>query len=156
VETPPRSVAELNELIAIELMAINQYFVHAKMCESWGYARLAKRFWDDSIAEMKDAERLMERVLLFGGLPNLQRLDPFQIGETPKEQLELARDLERSAVDRLHHAIAACETDGDVGTGTLLRTMLIEEQEQLDWITTQLQLVDTLGDALYLAQQVQE
>jgi bacterioferritin len=156
VESRPKSVEHLNELIAIELMAINQYFVHAKMCESWGYERLAKHFWDDSIDEMKDADKLMERVLYFGGLPNLQRLDPFQVGETPKEQLELARDLELSAVEKLHASITACEADGDTGTGTMLREMLLAEQEQVDWVDTQLRMIDTLGEQLYLAQQVHE
>ena len=146
----------LNELLSIELVAINRYFVHAKMCESWGYERLAHRFREASIDEMKDAEELMDRVLDLGGLPNLQRLDAFQVGETPLEQLELASKLEGGAVDQLRKAIAACEEGGDRGTSTLLRRMLLSEEGQLAWLESQRQLAVQLGESLYLAQQVHD
>jgi bacterioferritin len=146
----------LNELLGIELIAINQYFVHSKMCEQWGYERLAHRFREASMEEMKDAEELMDRVLDLGGLPNLQRLDPFQVGETPLEQLELAERLEDRAVRQLRKTVAACEDVGDQGTSALLRGMLLSEEGQLNWLASQRQLASALGDGLYLAQQVRE
>jgi bacterioferritin len=148
------TIGALNEVLAIELMAINQYFVHAKACEHWGYERLAERFRNDSIEEMKDAEQLMDRVLQLGGLPNLQRLDPFQIGEVPKEQLELALELEEQAITTLLSAIEVTEQEGDPATNTFLRRLLLSEQEQVEWLETQLSLIEQLGEQLYLAQQV--
>jgi bacterioferritin len=154
MEFDSQVVELLNELLGIELVAINQYFVHAKMCEHWGYERLAGRFRDASIDEMKDAEALMERVLDLDGLPNLQRLDPFQVGENPVEQLEVAEKLEERAVAQLRKAISACEDADDRGTSTLLRQMLLSEEGQVSWLASQRQLVGQLGQSLYLAQQV--
>jgi bacterioferritin len=154
--TARRTVIEhLNDLISIELMAVNQYFVHAKICEHRGYDGLAKRLRDASMEEMRDIEALMDRVLMLDGLPNLQRLDAFQVGETVTEQLTLAADLERIAVARLKVAVAACDGAGDVGTAELLRPMVASEEGQLDWIETQMQLLGTLGEPLYLAQHLQ-
>src|SRR3954452_5089701 len=94
----PRIIEGLNGLLSLELRAINQYFLHSKMCENWGYERMAKRLREQSFAEMKDAEELVDRVLFFDGLPNLQRADAFAVGETVPEQLELALEMEREAV----------------------------------------------------------
>jgi bacterioferritin len=149
-----RIVLLLNELLATELKAINQYFTHAKMCGHWGYERLAERFREDSLEEMRDAEAVMERILFLGGLPNLQRLDSFHVGENVKEQLRLAAELEEGAVTQLHVILRACADEGDAGTAELLGPAVLEEEEQLQWLRSQLRLVDELGEANYLAQQV--
>jgi len=149
-----RVVAELNGLIATEFMAVNQYFVHAKLCEHWGYERLAHRLRETSIEEMRDMEAYMERILLLGGLPNLQRLDAFQVGESVPEALDLAIALEERAVEQVREAVAACEAEGDIGTAELLRPKVADEEAQLDWLRTERGLVDRLGEALYLASQL--
>jgi bacterioferritin len=146
-------VDALNGLIGTEMRAVNQYFVHAKCAESWGYPKLAARFREISIEEMNDIEVYMDRVLLLGGLPNLQRLDAFQIGENVPEQLDAAIALEEGAIVQLKEAVAICEDAGDVGTAELLRPKVAEEETQLDWLRTQRSLVDQLGEALYLAGQ---
>jgi bacterioferritin len=106
--------------------------------------------------EMRDVETLMNRVLLLGGLPNLQRIEAFQVGENVIEMFELHAGLERGAVDQLKAAIATCDTDGDVGSSQLLRGMVAEEEDQLGWLTTQLELIEQLGESTYLAQQLYE
>jgi bacterioferritin len=146
----------LNGLITTEMCAINQYFVHAKICDSRGLARVAHKLRDSSMEEMRDVETLMDRVLLLGGLPNLQRMDAFQVGETVVEMFELHSALERGAVEQLKTSIATCDEDGDVGSSQLLRSMVAEEEAQLDWLTTQLELIEQLGEANYLAQQLYE
>jgi bacterioferritin len=146
----------LNGLITIEMSAINQYFVHAKICESRGLARVAHKLRESSMEEMRDVETLMDRVLLLGGLPNLQRIDAFQVGENVIEMFELHAGLERGAVDQLKAAITTCANDGDVGSEQLLRGMVAEEEAQLDWLTTQLELIEQLGESTYLAQQLYE
>jgi bacterioferritin len=141
----------LNGLIATEMRAVNQYFVHAKCAEHWGYPKLASRFREISMEEMRDIEAYMERVLLLDGLPNLQRLDAFVVGETVPEQLDAAIALEEGAVVQLKAAITLCEELDDIGTAELLRPKVADEETQLDWLRTQRTLVDTLGEALYLA-----
>src|SRR5205809_7984 len=140
----------LNEVLTAELTAINQYFVDAKMMANWGYERLGKRFWDESIDEMKDADALIERILYLEGIPNLQRLGTVLVGETPAEKLQLALDLERAAIERLNAGIALCVSVGDNGSRDLLQHILEGEEEHADWLETQLQLVRDVGDANYL------
>ncbi len=144
----------LNEVLTAELTAVNQYFADAKMCENWGYGRLAAHFRDDSIDEMKDAEMLIERILYLEGVPNLQRLGSVRVGETVPEKLRLALDVEREAVARLNRGVELCVARGDNGTRQLLEKILAGEEEHADWLETQLELVGALGEALYLAGQV--
>ena len=146
----------LNDVLTAELTAINQYFVDAKMCENWGYARLASHVRADSIDEMKDADALIERILYLDGVPNLQRLGPVKVGETVIEKLRLALALEMEAIDRLNNGIALCTTDGDHGSRQLLETILTGEEEHADWLEAQLDLVAQLGEAHYLAQQIRD
>jgi bacterioferritin len=146
----------LNGLITTEMSAINQYFVHAKICESRGLVRVAHKLRESSMEEMRDVESLMDRVLLLGGLPNLQRVEAFQVGETVVEMFELHAGLERGAVDQLKAAIATCDGDGDVGSSQMLRGMVAEEEAQLDWLATQIELIEQLGESTYLAQQLYE
>ena len=146
----------LNEVLTAELTAINQYFVDAKMIGNWGYDRLAAKFREESIDEMRDADRLIERVLYLDGVPNLQRLGSVRVGEDVPEKLKLALDLEREAIERLNRGIALCTTKGDNGSRDLLEEILKGEEEHADWLETQLELVRQVGDAHYLAQQIHD
>ena len=146
----------LNDVLTAELTAINQYFVDAKMYQNWGYQRLAKRFRDESIDEMHDADKLIERILYLDGLPNLQRLGTVRVGETPVEKLQLALELEHEAIDRLNRGIARCVELGDNGSRELLEEILVGEESHADWLEAQLELVRQLGDAHYLAQHIHD
>ena len=147
-------VRSLNALLTTELRAINQYFLDSKMAGHWGLEGLEKEFRDASFEEMRDAESLMDRILLLGGLPNLQRTDAFSVGETVAEQFELAAMLETKAIEQLHDAIASADELGDQGTSLMLRGMLIEEEGQLDWAETELALIARVGEANYMSQKM--
>jgi bacterioferritin len=146
----------LNDVLTAELTAINQYFVDGKMFQNWGYLRLGKRFHDESIDEMHDADKLIERILYLDGLPNLQRLGAVRVGETPVEKLQLALDLEREAIERLNRGIARCVELSDNGSRELLENILLGEESHADWLEAQLELVRQLGDAHYLAQHIHD
>jgi bacterioferritin len=146
----------LNDVLTGELTSVNQYFIHAKMCRNWGYLRLASRVKKESIEEMKHADDLIERILYLDGVPNLQRLYKVNVGETVPEQLKLDRQLEIEAVTRLNKGIALCTEVGDNGTRELAEKILVSEEEHLDWLETQISLVESIGEAHYLAQQVRE
>ena len=152
----PKVIEVLNEVLTAELTAINQYFIHAKMCDNWGYDRLAKHHRDESIGEMKDAEALIERILYLEGVPNLQRLGTVMVGETVPEQLRLDLELERDAIVRLNAGIAECNAAGDNGTRELLEDILEGEEEHADWLETQQHLVAEVGEAHYLAQHIHD
>lgn len=147
-------VKALNVLLTTELRAINQYFLDSKLASHQGFEHLAEEFRKASFEEMNDAEELMDRILLLGGLPNLQRMDPFGVGESVTEQFQLALELETKAVGLLKDAITTCEKSADPGTATMLRAMLLEEEEQVDWVQGQLGLIEKLGEVAYLAQQI--
>jgi bacterioferritin len=144
----------LNEVLTAELTGINQYFVHGRMCENWGYQRLWEKLRAESIDEMKHADQLIERVLFLEGIPNVQRLGKINIGENVPEQLRSDLGLEKDAVDRLNRSIELCRTAGDHGTRHLLEEMLVSEESHLNWIETQLSLIEELGAATYLAEQL--
>ena len=146
----------LNEVLTAELTAINQYFVHAKMCENWGYHRLFEHGRAESIDEMKHAERLIERILYFDGVPNMQRLFPVRVGETVPEQYESDLALEHEAVERLNRGIALCVERGDNGTRELLAEILVSEEDHIDWLETQQETIRQIGAEHYLAQQLHE
>ncbi len=144
----------LNEVLTAELTAINQYFVDAKMCENWGYQRLAEHMRADSIDEMKDAEAIIDRILYLDGVPNLQRLGTVRVGESVPEKLALALAVEAEAIDRLQRGVAVCVAEADNGSRQLLESILQGEEDHADWIETQLKLVEELGVSLYLTQQM--
>ena len=146
----------LNDVLTAELTAVNQYFVDAKMCANWGYEHLAEHFREESIGEMKDADELIERILFLEGTPNLQRLGSVRVGDTVPEKLDLARTLEREAVERLNRGIALCIERGDHGTREMLDSILEGEEEHLDWVESQLSILSDVGDAHYLAQQIRD
>ena len=152
----PAVLELLNEVLTAELTAVNQYFLHAKMCDNWGYDHLAEHNREESIGEMKDADQLIERILYFEGVPNLQRLGSVSVGETVPEQLQLDLDLERAAIERLNAGIALCVDKGDNGSRDLLEDILEGEEDHADWLETQLELIGQVGEAHYLAQQIRD
>lgn len=149
-------IEALNGILTAELTAINQYFVHSKMCENWGYKRLAKKKWDESVDEMKDADRIIERILYLEGTPNMQRLSPVRVGEDPIEQHRVDLQMELEAVKRYNEAIALARAKADNGTRELCERHLHGEEESVDWLEAQLHLSDQLGTQAYLAEQLHE
>jgi bacterioferritin len=146
----------LNEVLTAELTAVNQYFVHAKMCDNWGYQRLAKNKRDESIEEMKHADHVIERILFLEGTPNMQRLGSVRAGEDPIEQHRLDLEMEVEAVKRLNEAIALARSKGDNGTRHLLEEILHHEEESVDWLEAQLHVVEQIGAERYLAEQIHD
>lgn len=149
-------IAALNEILTGELTAINQYFLHAKMCKNWGFKKIGHKIYKESIDEMKHADVLTERILFLEGLPNLQKLDKLNIGENVKEQLESDLALEYRAIPRLRKAIELCWDAGDHGTRDLLEKILVSEEEHADWLETQLGVIKDIGLQNYLSQQLEE
>ena len=149
-----RVIELLNDVLTAELTAINQYFIHAKMCESWGYERLAEYVRHESIDEMKHADQIIDRILFLDGVPNMQRLFPVKVGETVPEQLEVDLALELTALLRLNDGIALCVSMGDNTTRSLLEGILVSEEDHVDWLEAQLELIRQVGEQNYLAQQV--
>jgi bacterioferritin len=146
----------LSDLLTNELTAINQYFVHAKMCQNWGYERLASKIREESIDEMKHADMVISRILFLEGVPNLQKLNKLRVGETVKEQLESDLQLEYSAINFLNEGIAAARTIGDNASEDLFTRILVSEEEHTDWLETQLELIRQVGEQNYLAQQIKK
>jgi bacterioferritin len=146
----------LNEVLTAELTAINQYFVHAEMCENWGYKRLQKVIRHHSIGEMKHAEEVIERILFLEGVPNVQRLGKINIGESVQEQFRVDLELEMDALPRLNKGIEVCREVDDNGSRLLLEEILHEEEEHVDWLEAQIDQVEQMGIQNYLAQQVRE
>lgn len=150
----PEVIEVLNDVLTGELTAINQYFLHAKMCDNWGYKRLGAHVRDESIDEMKHAETLVDRILYLDGVPNLQRLSPLRIGETVPEQFANDLAVEMAALARLNEGIALCVKHGDNGTRDLLESILTDEEQHVDWLETQLNTIRQIGLEHYLAQQL--
>jgi bacterioferritin len=147
-------LTHLNTMLTGELTAINQYFLHSRMQRNWGYAKLAEHSYDESIDEMKHADRIIERILFLEGHPNLQRLSSLRIGETVPEQLRADLALELPAIAAMREAISVCVQTEDTVSRLLIEEILRSEEEHVDWIETQLSLLETLGEAHYLSLQV--
>jgi bacterioferritin len=156
MKSDPAIIDVLNEVLTAELTAINQYFIHAKMCANWGYKRLAEQKRHESVGEMKHADAVIERILYLEGIPNLQRLNPVRVGEDPVEQHRNDLAVEIEAISRLNKGIALCVTKGDNGTRELLASILKNEEEGADFLETQLHLIEEVGKAKYLAEQIHE
>ena len=146
----------LNSVLTAELTAVNQYFIHHKMCDNWGYQRLSKKKREESIGEMKDADEVIERILYLDGVPNMQRLNPVKVGEDPIEQHKLDLVLEKDAIARLNKGNALCVEKGDNGTRELLEKILVGEESGADWLESQLHIVGEIGKERYLAEQIHE
>jgi bacterioferritin len=149
-------IEALNDVLTAELTAINQYFIHHKMCENWGYERLSKVKRQESLEEMKHAQNVIERVLYLDGVPNMQRLSPVRVGEDPVEQHRLDLAVEVEAIKRLNDAIALCREKGDNGSRELLENILEDEEEGADWLEAQLHIVEEIGKERYLAEQIHD
>ena len=145
-----RVIEFLNEQLTAELTAINQYFLHAKMQENWGYTKLAAHTKHESIDEMRHAELLTDRILFLEGLPNYQKLFSLRIGETVKEQFDCDMKIELEAVDRLRRGIEYMRSIGDVTSARIFEDILADEEHHVDYLETQLALLEKLGEALYL------
>ena len=146
----------LNEVLTAELTAINQYFVHAEMCDNWGYDHLHDRIRKHAIGEMKHAEELIERILFLEGLPNVQRLFKINTGENVPEQFKVDLALEMDAIKRLNDGIETCREAEDNNSRHLLEEILEDEEEHVDWIEAQRTLLEQVGVQNYLAQQIHE
>lgn len=144
----------LNDILTAELTAVNQYWVHARMCQNWGYERLWQKIRAEAIDEMKHADQLVERILYLDGIPNLQRLGKIMVGQTVPEQFRLDLDVEKVAIDRLNLCVAACVSEADNSTRALLEGILVSEEEHADWLEAQIDLINQVGEANYLAQQI--
>ncbi|CAN4277870.1 MULTISPECIES: bacterioferritin [unclassified Pseudoxanthomonas] len=140
----------LNKALYNELTAINQYFLHAKMLKNWGFKELAEHEYKESIDEMKHADKLSERILFLDGLPNFQALGKLRIGETPREILECDLALEQEALPLLRDAIKYCESVADYVSRKLFADILDSEEEHIDWLETQLSVIDRIGEPNYL------
>jgi bacterioferritin len=147
-------IQALNDVLGGELVGINQYFLHSKMCKNWGFHRLAEENYKEAMGEMKHASDLTERILFLEGVPNLQKLGTLHIGETVPEQLKFDLALERDAVVKINKAIALCVAEADNTSRDLLEDILESEEEHVDWLETQLGLISTLGATQYLAEQM--
>lgn len=149
-------IEALNDVLTAELTAINQYFIHHKMCENWGYERLSKVKREESLEEMKHAQNVIERILYLDGVPNMQRLSPVRVGEDPVEQHRADLAVEVEAIKRLNDAIALCRDKGDNGSRELLENILEDEEEGADWLEAQLHIVEEIGKERYLAEQIHD
>ena len=149
-------IALLNEQLTSELTAINQYFLHAKMQQNWGLTKLAAYTKSESLDEMRHADVLTDRILFLEGLPNYQRLFSLRIGQTVREQLQADLAIEVEVVERLRPGIGLCRDKGDITTAKLFEDILADEEHHIDYIETNLELMDKLGEQLYLAQLVDQ
>jgi bacterioferritin len=149
-------IEALNEVLTAELTAINQYFIHHKMCEDWGYKKLSAKKREESIEEMQHADQVIERILFLDGIPNMQRLSPVKVGENAIEQHKLDLALELDAVERLNVAVSLAREKGDNGSRDLLETILKDEEESVDWHEAQLFMIEEIGRERYLAEQIHD
>ncbi|AEF38757.1 bacterioferritin [Hoyosella subflava] len=149
-------ISLLNEQLTSELTAINQYFLHAKMQASWGFTKLAEHTRSESIEEMHHAEWLTDRILLLGGLPNYQRLSAIQIGQTIREQFQSDLAIELEVLERLRNGVPFFREKGDAVSANLFEKILDDEEQHIDYLETQIELMDKLGEQLYLAQLVDQ
>ena len=149
-------IKHLKKILYNELTAINQYFLHARMYKNWGLTELAEHEYHESIDEMKHADKLIERILFLDGLPNLQNLGKLMIGENPREVVQCDLKLEEKAIPDLRDAIEHCEKVRDYASRDLLRSIIVSEEEHVDYLETQLSLMDRLGDQLYLQSKIEK
>ena len=152
----PDVIEVLNRALTVELTAINQYFCQAKMCQNWGYLKLYHKHYEESLGEMKHAEKIIERIIFLEGVPEIARYDVIRVGSNVPEQFENDLKLEMGGVKHYNQAIALCNQIGDHGTRDLLEPILRESEEHVDWLETQLGLIDTIGLQNYLTEKMGE
>jgi bacterioferritin len=149
-------IEALNRALTMELTAINQYFVQAKMLKNWGYLTLAKKVYEESIGEMKHADKIIERILFLEGIPNIARYDVIRVGKDVREQFENDLKLETNGVKSYNEAIELCIRVKDSGTRELLEEILVSSEEHVDWLETQIGLIQSVGLQNYLAEKLGE
>ncbi|MBO8191271.1 bacterioferritin [Streptomyces oryzae] len=152
----PEVIEFLNEQLTAELTAINQYFLHAKMQEHFGWTKLAEYTRAESFDEMRHAERLTDRILFLEGLPNYQRLFHVRVGQTVTEMFRADRQIEVEAIDRLKRGIELMRNKGDITSANIFEDILADEEHHIDYLDTQLELIDKLGESLYLSRQIEQ
>lgn len=152
----PEIINALNAGLTIELTAINQYFICAKMCANWGLNRLAKHFYDESIEEMKHAEEVIDRILYLDGVPEIARYDKILVGDNPEQQIRDSHTLETKGVATYNAGVKACLEVGDAGSRDLMERMVVESETSIDWAEAQFDLIRLVGIENYLAQQIGE
>ncbi|SDB88585.1 bacterioferritin [Raineyella antarctica] len=150
----PRVTELLNNALTLELTVINGYFLSARMLDNWGLPHLGKAFYDLSIGEMNDADELIQRILMFDGHPNVQKMNAIQVGETPEEMLQLAIDSELGAIAQFNGGAQECHDLGDHATALFFEEMARDEESHADWFESQLDAITRLGAQNYLAQHV--
>jgi bacterioferritin len=150
----PDVIKILNDVLCAELTAINQYFIHARMLENQRYTKLAKHAYDESMGEMKHAQNVIDRILYLDGVPNMQKYMKINVGQDVTEQHQFDLAVEKDAVERLNPGIELCRNHGDNGTRLLLEQILADEEGHIDWLEAQLQQIQQIGVANYLAQQI--
>jgi bacterioferritin len=148
----PKVIEILNEVLTGELTAINQYFLHASMAKNWGFEKIYQKVYHESIDEMKHAQAITDRVLFLDGIPNLQKLDKLNIGETIPEQYASDLKLELLALERLRRGVQLCTEIQDHTTRQLLESILADEEQHVDWLETQLSIIETIGLQNYLTE----
>lgn len=150
----PQIIDALNKALTIELTAINQYFVQAKMCKNWGFEKLGAKHYVESIGEMKHAEKLIDRIIFLEGVPEIARYDVIKVGMDVKEQLENDLSLETKGVNAYNDAMTLATQLKDNGSRELMATILVDSEEHVDWLEAQLHLIKTVGLENYLAEQI--
>ncbi len=148
-------ITQLNEVLKGEVTAVNQYFLHASMCKNWGYLRLYKQIYEESLEEMRHAQRLIDRILFLEGMPVLTQPLYVHVGHSLKDLLERDLQLESSTLPPLKQGVTLCLEQGDTGTRELLEHLIVEGEEHIEWLETQLHLINTVGHEHYAAQQMQ-
>lgn len=154
MKADPEVIDLLNQVLTAELTAVNQYYIHAKMTQNWGYSKLAAHMRHESIDEMKDADKIIERILYLEGIPNMQRYNPVRVGENVREMHQLDLQVEAEAITRLNQAIEHCRAVGDNGSRVLLESILEGEEEHYDELAGRLERIEQMGLENYLATQV--
>jgi bacterioferritin len=150
----PTVLKALEDVLQAEMAAINSYFIHAKLLANWGYQKLSTKAYEESMDEMRHTEQLVDRIVYFDAIPNLNKIGRIKVGKTVREQFELALELETLQVGRINSAINACNDADDDGTRLVLEPMVTAGEGSIDWLETQLSALDALGDSAYLAQQL--
>ncbi len=150
----PKVIDALNDGLTIELTAINQYFVQAKMCENWALRKLAAKHYEESMGEMKHAEKLIDRILYMDGVPEIARYDVIRVGTNVKEQFENDLALELKGVETYNKAVTLCIQENDGGSRAMIEPILLESEEHVDWLESQLDLIDKMGIENYMVTQV--
>ena len=154
MQANPKVMKALEDILQAEIAAINTYFIHAKLLSNWGYTKLGAKAYEESMDEMRHTEQLVDRIVYFDAIPNLNKIGRVKVGKTVREQFGLALELETAQVERINGAIVICTTAGDDGTRLVLEPMVTAGEGSIDWLETQIAAIEALGDSAYLAQQL--